>query len=56
VEETLMKEGTFLLPACEALLKSDIEYEAIWVDATESPMERPKNKNGSILGRKSDTP
>jgi hypothetical protein len=47
VEDTLIKSGQFNLPGRKALLKSEIEYEVIVVDATESPIERPqKNKNG----------
>ncbi len=54
VENTLVKDGTFSLPGRKALLKSDMEYEVILVDATESPIERPqKNKSGIIPERKS---
>ncbi len=42
VEETLIRDGSFALPGRKALLKSDMEYEVILVDATESPIERPK--------------
>ncbi len=56
VENTLIQDGTFSLPGRKALLKSDMEYEVVLVDATESPIERPqKNKNDTIPGRKSDT-
>ena len=55
-EDTLIQEGTFSLPGRKALLKSDMEFEVILVDATESPIERPKrgSENG-IRGRKSGT-
>ena len=54
VEDTLIRDGTFSLPGRKALLKSDMEYEVILIDATESPIERPKkSKNDTILGRKS---
>ena len=44
------------LPGRKALLKSDMEYEVILVDATESPIERPKkSKHDTIPGRKSGT-
>ncbi len=57
VEDTLIQDGTFSLPGRKALLQSDMEYEVILVDATESPIERPqKNKSGTIPGRKSDIP
>ena len=48
VEDTLIKHPDFALPGRKALLKSDIEYDVILVDATESPIERPK-KNKSIF-------
>ena len=39
VEDTLVKDGTFSLPGRKALLKSDMEYEVVLIDATESPVE-----------------
>lgn len=54
VEDTLIKEGTFSLPGRKKLLQSDMEYEVILLDATESPVERPqKNKEDIIRERKS---
>jgi hypothetical protein len=50
VENTLMKSGKFSLPGKKALLKSDVEWTMVVVDATETAIERPK-KN-----RKSSTP
>lgn len=44
VEDVLIKSGEFSLPGRKALLKSDIEYEVILIDATESPIERPKKR------------
>lgn len=44
VEDTLIKSGTFSLPGKKELLKSDVDYEVILIDATESPIERPKKK------------
>lgn len=53
VENILIKNGMFSLPGKKALLKNDVEYEIILIDATETPIERPqKNKNDTILGRK----
>ena len=49
VEDTLIQDGTFSLPGRKALLKSDMEYEVILVDATESPIERPKKSKNSII-------
>ena len=56
VEDTLVKDGTFSLPGRKALLKSDMEYEVVLIDATESPIERPKkSKDATIVERKSGT-
>jgi len=44
VEDTLIRSGKFSLPGKKALLKSDVEYELILVDASETPIERPKKK------------
>lgn len=45
IEDTLIKSKMFSLPGKKALLKSNTEFEVILIDATESPIERPK-KNG----------
>jgi len=46
VEDTLIKGNIFSLPGRKALLKSDVEYELVLVDASEHPIQRPKkNKN-----------
>ena len=44
VEDTLIKHPLFALPGRKALLKSDMEYEVVLIDASESPIERPKKK------------
>ena len=46
VEDTLIKDPVFALPGRKALLKSDIEYEVLLIDASETPIERPKKKSG----------
>lgn len=57
VEDTLIKDPNFALPGRKALLKSDIEYDIVLIDATETPIERPKkDKNAFTLGRKNDIP
>lgn len=57
IEDTLIKEGTFSLPGRKELLKSDVEYEVVMVDATETPIERPKKNSGAITrGKRSDIP
>lgn len=56
IENTLIKSGKFSLPGRKALLQSDVEYELILVDATESPIERPKkNKKNTTLAKRKDT-
>jgi hypothetical protein len=44
IEDTLIKHPDFALPGKKALLKSDMEYEVILIDATETPIERPKKE------------
>lgn len=41
IEDVLIKDGTFALPGKKALLESD-QFDVVLVDATESPVERPK--------------
>lgn len=48
IEDTLIKSGKFSLPGKKELLKSDMEYEVILIDASESPIERPKKKDFEI--------
>lgn len=45
VEDVLIKSGEFSLPGKKELLKSDMEYEVILIDASETPIERPKKKS-----------
>lgn len=53
VENTLIKDGRFSLPGRKALLKSDVDYEVVLIDATETAIERPKkNKDTFILAKK----
>ena len=53
VEDTLIKDGKFSLSGKKELLKSDVEYEVILIDATETPIERPK-KTKVLLFRKKE--
>jgi hypothetical protein len=56
IEDTLIKEPDFALPGRKALVKSDMEYETILIDCSESPIERPKRgKSVSTQGRRKDT-
>ena len=45
VEDTLIKHPDFALPGRKALLKNDMEYEIVLIDASETPIERPKKKS-----------
>ncbi|SPR11494.1 IS5 family transposase ISOt6 [Orientia tsutsugamushi] len=49
VEDTLVKHPNFALPGGKALMKSDANYEVVLIDATESPIERPKKNKNSII-------
>lgn len=56
VEDTLIKHPDFALPGGKALLQNDMEYEVILIDATESPIERPKKSKSTIIQeRRKDT-
>ncbi|MBS4166191.1 Uncharacterized protein NEOC65_001275 [Neochlamydia sp. AcF65] len=57
IENTLIKHPDFALPGRKELLKSDTEYEVILIDATETPIERPKkNKSAIIPGKRKNIP
>jgi hypothetical protein len=45
VEDTLIKSGIFNLPGRKALLKSDVKYKVVLVDASETPIQRPKKNS-----------
>jgi hypothetical protein len=56
VEDVLVKDGAFSLPGKKALLVGGADYEVVLLDATETPIERPKRGRKSITrGRKSGT-
>lgn len=48
VENTLIKDKQFALPGKKALLKSDAAIEVVLIDASESPVERPKKDRNVI--------
>lgn len=53
VEDTLIKDKRFALPGRKALLRNDVAYEVILIDATESPIERPKkDKNARTRAKR----
>ncbi len=54
-EDVLISSGAFNLPT-KNRLSSDMEIEVVLIDATESPIERPKkSKSSTIQGKKRDT-
>jgi hypothetical protein len=56
IEDALIVSGAFRLPGKKALLASDVNYEVVLVDATETPVERPKkSKHAAIPARRSGT-
>ena len=54
-EEVLIKHPDFALPGRKALLKNDNEYEIVLIDATETPIERPKKTKILLLWKKEKT-
>jgi hypothetical protein len=52
VEDTLIRDATFSLPGRKELLKSDSEIEVVLIDATESPVQRPKKDRGITTAAK----
>lgn len=57
IEDTLIKHPDFALPGRKALIKSDLNYEVVLIDATETPIERPKkNKSSITLVKRKDIP
>ena len=55
VEKTLIASRLFHLPGRKALLENATAFEVFLVDATESPVERPK-KTAPLLFRKEKAP
>ena len=55
VESVLIKSDKFSLPSKRVLYESDSEIEFVIIDATESPIQRPKkSKSNTIQGRRSN--
>jgi len=56
VEDTLIQSRVFALPGKKSLTRGSPEIEVVLIDATETPVERPKkSKNGTTRARKSGT-
>ena len=51
-ENTLIKHPDFSLPGRKALLKSDMAYDLVLIDATETPIERPKKDKSTFTQEK----
>ena len=49
IEDTLINHPDFALPGRKALIKSEMGYEVVLIDATESPIERPKKSKGNFI-------
>ena len=55
-EDVLIQSRAFALPGKKALTQSDVQYEVVLIDATETPIERPKKNIGDgIRARKNAT-
>ena len=55
VESVLIKSGKFSLPSKRALYQADNEIEFVIIDATESPINRPKKTKRPLLREKETT-
>lgn len=47
IENTLIRDEKFSLPGRKALLRDNTSLEVILIDATETPIERPKKKDAA---------
>lgn len=54
-ENLLLKSGSFRLPGKKALLPSQISYQVVLVDATETRIERPQKNKSTITQPKRNT-
>jgi len=52
IEDVLIKHPDFALPGRKALLKSDMSYEVVLIDTTETPIERPKKSKDIFIQEK----
>lgn len=54
-EQILIRSNAFRLPGKKKLYHSNLNFEVVVIDATESPVERPKKSSGTIIQeRKND--
>jgi len=54
VESVLIKSGKFSLPSKRVLYEDDNEIEFIIIDATETPIQRPKKSKSTTIQGKRD--
>jgi hypothetical protein len=55
VESVLIKSGEFSLPSKRVLYEADNEIDFIIIDATESPIQRPKKTKEALFREKETT-
>jgi len=53
VEDILIKSRVLSLPGRKALLESQMNYEVVLVDATQTPIERPTLKTQLVIDKAS---
>ena len=51
-EDTLLKSKAFRLPGRKAVAASERIFDVVLIDATETPIERPKKSSGVIIRAK----
>jgi hypothetical protein len=51
-EETLVKSQAFRLPGRQAVVANERAFDVVLIDATETPIERPKKSSGSTTQEK----
>jgi hypothetical protein len=52
VENALIQSGVFRLPGKKELLKDGVDFEVVLIDATETPVERPKKNSVEAIPEK----
>jgi hypothetical protein len=52
VENTLIKCGEFKLPGKKEPLKTENTFQVVLINATETPIERPKKNNANFIPEK----
>ena len=55
IEDILIKHPNFALPGRKVLMKSNINYEVILIDAAESQIERPQKTKILLLRKRRES-